>query len=124
PLQDDLPVPPEQEFTTNVLEHLKANNLRLAVLEAIIGLEIVLTRYLRAFLRAYQGTPEDRINKFLSPDFGLTARLSGVLDLTLNETDRREFDLTKVMTVVSWRNKVTHGEGRLPTAPRDEVADR
>jgi hypothetical protein len=122
-IQDDLPSPPEREFTVNALEHLKSNNLRLAVLEAIIGLEIVLARYVREFLRVYKATPESRIKKFLNPEFGLTAKLAGLLDLTLHETDLRSVDLGKVAAVVNWRITVTNRTGRLPNIPRVQVAD-
>ena len=49
-IQDDLPPLPEDEFRTNALEHLKLKNLRMALVESIIGLEIVLTRYLKEYL--------------------------------------------------------------------------
>ena len=63
-IQDDLPPQSEQEFTTNAIEHLRLKNFRLAVVESIIGLEIVFTRYLTEYLRVHKGTPKDRIKDF------------------------------------------------------------
>ncbi len=123
-IQDNLTPPPEQEFTVNAIEHLRQKNLRLALLESIIGLEIVLTRHITEHLKAYTGIPKERIKKFLSPSFGLTARLSGILDLTLTADNLKDINLKKILAAVKWRNAITHGTGHLPqNLPDSKVRD-
>lgn len=70
-IQDDLTIPPEREFTTNALEHIRLKNPRLAILEAVIALEIVLTRHVTEYMRIYKGTPQRRIKDFLPLNLGL-----------------------------------------------------
>ncbi len=120
-IQDDLPSLAEKEFTTNAIEHIRLKNFRLAVLESIIGLEIALSRYLAEYLRSYKGTPNERIKAFLSPNFTLTTRLSGILDLTLSPEDLKDVDLRKVRDAVKWRNWVTHRTGHLPPGLSEET---
>lgn len=114
-LEDDLEIPPEDEFLTNTTGHLRARNYRLAVVDAVIGLEIVLSRYLRAYLDISKGLPKKRINDFLRHDFGLTARLSGILDLTIHESWLKDINLDHVLKAVQWRNVIVHRTGRLPS---------
>lgn len=120
---DDSP-PPEREFTTNSIEHLHLGNLRLAVVESVIGLEIVLTRFLSEYLKHYKEFSKERIREFLSPEFGLTSRIAGILHLTLSKKDIEKFDLAKVRKVVRWRNGIVHRTGHLPKdVSKDDVSD-
>lgn len=120
-IQDDLEPPPELEFTTNAIEHLRLGNQRFSLLEAIIGLEIVLTRWLTVYLTAEKGLSKTRIRQFLSPDLGLGARLAAVLDLTLDRRTLKTIDLTKVLSAVRWRNHVVHRTGKLPDDLSEEL---
>lgn len=121
---NDTVSPPEREFTTNSVEHLHLGNLRLAVVESVIGLEIVLTRFLGQYLKVYKDLSNERIKEFLSPDFGLTSRIAGVLHLTLSKKDIQKIDLTKVRKVVKWRNGIVHRTGHLPTdVSKEDVSD-
>lgn len=113
-LQDQSEPPPEKEFFTNAIEFLGLRNFRMALLESVICLEIVLTQYLRVFLSIRKAVPNSRIRRFLSPQMGLSMRLSGLLDLTLTRDDLKDIDLNKVMCVVNWRNNIIHRTGRLP----------
>jgi len=120
----DAPPPPEREFTTNSIEHLHLGNLRLAVVESVIGLEIVMTRYLREYLKVYKKLSNERIREFLSREFGLTSRIAGVLHLTLGKKDIEKYDLSKVRKVVKWRNEIVHKTGHLPNGvSKQEVSD-
>ncbi|MCR8645666.1 hypothetical protein NV379_23785 [Paenibacillus sp. N1-5-1-14] len=112
-LQDITPSP-EIEFTTNALEHLINKNYRYAVVESIIGLEIVLTRFLTKYLTSSKGFSSNRVKDFLSTEFGLYAKLSGLLDLILNIDELQLTDLEKVKSVVKWRNHIVHRTGHLP----------
>jgi len=89
-------------------------NFRLALMESIIGLEIVLTRYLTEYLRVYKGFSKKRIEDFISRELTLSLRLAGLLDLTLPQTDLQVIDFDKVRLAVTWRNRVTHRTGHLP----------
>lgn len=116
-LQDQSEPPPEKEFFTNAVEFLRIRNFRMALLEAVICLEIVLTQYLqylKTYLSIRKTVPNSRIKKFLSPQMGLSIRLSGLLDLTLTKDDLKDIDLNKVIHVVEWRNSIVHRTGRLP----------
>lgn len=63
-LEDNLDIAPEDEFLTNTVGHLRAGNFRLAIVDAVIGLEIVLTRYLRSYLTIVKKMPDKRIDSF------------------------------------------------------------
>ena len=114
-LEDNLEIAPEDEFLTNTIGHLRACNFRLAIVDAVIGLEIVLTRYLRSYLATVKKMPDHRIKSFLRNDFGLTPRLAGILDLTIHESYLKDLKLDHVLQAVTWRNHIVHKTGRLPS---------
>jgi hypothetical protein len=104
-IQDDLPPLPELEFTVNAIEHLHLRNFRLALVESVIGLEIVLSRYLRIYLRTQKKVPEARIDDFLTPDLTLYTRLSGLLDFTLPPDVFQQINLGDIRKAVRWRHR-------------------
>jgi len=115
------------EFLTNALEHLHAHNFRLAVIESIIGLEIVLTRFLREYLKNAKGYNKNRIDKFLRPNFGLSSRVAGVIELCLTKNDLPGINFETVLKAIEWRNSIIHKKGKLPinlskSAIRDGIA--
>ena len=114
-LEDNLEIAPEDEFLTNTVGHLRTGNFRLAIIDAVIGLEIVLTKYLRCYLATIKKMPKKRIDSFLLNDFGLTPRLAGMLDLTMHESYLRDIKLDQVLKAVTWRNNIVHKTGQLPT---------
>ena len=121
-IQDNLEPPPEQEFLTNSIEHLNLGNFRLALVEAIICLEIVLTQFLQVFLSIDKRISKSRINDFLSPQFGLKAKVSALLDLILDPNDLKKINVDNVRTAVEWRNGVIHKTGHLPQGvPEEEL---
>lgn len=113
-IQDNLSTPPEKEFMVNAIESLRNNNLRMALLEAVIGLEIVLSDYLYLFLNKKRGLPKSKIKQFITPQLGLTARLYGLLDLTLGKELLAEINIDIIHNAVQWRNSITHKTGKLP----------
>src|SRR3990172_5940683 len=113
-IQDNLETPPEQEFLVNSIEHLNLRNFRLALIEAVTCLEIVLTQFLRVYLSINKKLSKNRIDKFLTPQFSLALRVSGLLDLVLDPSDLKEINIDNVRTAISWRNKVVHEIGHLP----------
>jgi hypothetical protein len=114
-LEDNLEIQPEDEFLTNTIGHLRTCNFRLAIVDAVIGLEIVLTRYLRSYLTNVRKLSKQRIDLFLRNDFGLTTRLAGILDLTMHESYLKEVKLDQVLQAVTWRNHIVHKTGQLPS---------
>lgn len=113
-LEDAKDPPPELEFYANAMGHLRQKNFRLAVVESIICLEVVLSQFLSQHLTVAVSLPKKRLRQFLSPDVGLSARLSALLNLTLHESYLEDVDFDRVMKVVEWRNQVVHKTGRLP----------
>jgi len=89
-IQDNLEPPPEQEFLTNSIEHLNLGNFRLALIEAIICLEIVLTQFLKVYLSINKKLSQNRIDDFLTPQFGIASRVSGLLNLVLDPDDLKK----------------------------------
>jgi len=114
-IQDNLEPTPEQEFFTNAIEFLRIGNIRMALLESIIGLEIVLTQYLKIYYQNRKRFPIKRIkDKILTPQFGLTAKVAGLLVLTLSDKDLKMFDTQKILSAIRWRNDVVHDTGHIP----------
>jgi hypothetical protein len=113
-IQDNKSPLPEQEFTVNASEHLYLRNFRLALVESVIGLEIVLSRHLRTYLHTQKKAPEARIGEFLTPNLTLNMRLSGLLVLTLPPDVFQQIDLDTIKKAVRWRNQVVHKTGQLP----------
>ncbi len=114
-IQDKLEPLPEQEFLTNAIELLRINNLRMALLESIICLEIVVTQYLKVFLEVKKRIPPKQIEEFLNYRLDLTARVSGLLYLTLSEDDLKHIDIKNILEAIKWRNSITHKSGNLPS---------
>lgn len=123
-VQDNLESPPEQEFFTNSIEHLNRRNYRLALVEAIICLEIVLTQFLRVYLSINKKLSKKRIDAFLSKEFGLMSKVSGLLDLVLDPDDLKKINIDNVRTAINWRNGIIHKTGHLPRVPEEELRKR
>ena len=118
-LEEDKKIQPEDEFYTNAKKHLSEENLRLAVLEAVICLEIVLTEFLRMDMSVSKGFKKKQVESFLT-NTGLTARLTGVLGYALDQSYLKDMDL--VLKTVHWRNQITHNTGNIPEGiPHDTV---
>jgi hypothetical protein len=118
-LEYDLPARPEQEFTTNSIEFLRLGNLRMAITESVIGLEIVLNRYLKESLME-RGIGKKDADDFVSPQLGLSNRVSVLLPLLWPGLSG-EVDLNKVRSVVDWRNRVVHKTGNLPEELESQI---
>jgi len=111
-IEDNLQPPPEQEFWVNALEFLREQNYRMAVVEAVIGLEIVLVQYISLFLEK-----KKRVSKKKTEDFFVKAGLSHLFNVVLRliapENDLAGVNLDMVSKTIGWRNKVAH-KGKLP----------
>lgn len=120
-IQDKIEPSPEKEFVTNAIEFLRKSNFRMALLESVICLEIVITQYMRAFLSVRKDIPNNRIEKFLTPQLGLSSRLSCLLDLTLSREDLNKINIQKILQAVNWRNHIVHKTGRLPKDLKEDT---
>lgn len=118
-IQDDLEPGPEREFLTNSIQHLGKSNFRLALLEAIICLEIVLNGFLRLYLSVSCGLSKSRIERTLDNHLGLTSRVGLILEVVLTKQERQAAEIENVLRAVKWRNEIVHKTGRLPS-----IADR
>jgi hypothetical protein len=112
-LQGNLEPPPEREFGANCIQNLYVRNYRAAVIEAIIGLEIVLAVYLREVLPS-RGLTKSETEMALQPTITLSFRLSVLLRLVLSQSDLQSANLGEVLRVVDWRNHIIHRRGNLP----------
>lgn len=123
-LEDNKEPPPEMEFFTNAIGHFRQKNFRLAVVESIVCLEVVFTQFISNYLSISAKVKKENLQRFLSPELGLTARLSGLLNLTLHESYLKEIDLDRVLKVVEWRNKIIHKTGRLPSGIDEDTLQK
>jgi hypothetical protein len=121
-IQDDLQPGPEQEFVTNALEHIRDYNFRLALIEAIVCLEIVLSQFMEQFLLIRKGLSQSRAKYILNPQIGLSARVSVLLDLVLSPDELNNVRVSEVLKAVNWRNGIVHKTGHLPLSLSDDEA--
>jgi len=121
-IQDNLDPLPEQEFIINALEHLKNRNYRLALIESILCLEIVMSQYLNKYMSIQKKIPPQRINTLLSPQLGLYGRVSALLNLCLYPDDISKIEFNNVLKAINWRNNIIHKTGHLPdNLPEDTI---
>ncbi len=105
---------PEQEFLTNSLEQFKNNNFRLSLIESIMALEIILNQCIRKYLLLKLNLEKLKIDKFINPQLGLTARVSVLLNIILTKEKISEIDIDKILKAVNWRNNIIHTTGNFP----------
>jgi hypothetical protein len=117
-IQDDLKAGPEREFYVNALEHSRVGNLRLAVVESVICLEIVLTQWLHVIL-PQRGVV--KVKDMLRPQLDLNTRLKLLLPLLLEKDLPPSINLDDVARNVGFRNKVVHDSGNLPDVATDLI---
>lgn len=112
-VQDDLPFLPERELYINAIEFFRVENNKMALLESINCLEIVLNQYLREFLSKRKKLTKNRRDIFTS-EIGLTGRIAGLLDITLSKENLNHVNINSVLKGIEWRNKIVHRYGHLP----------
>jgi len=81
-LVEGLKPSPEQEFLTNALQHLREENLRLALVEGTVCLEIVLSECLRLYLSVKRKFSKSKIESVLN-NVGLLSRVGLIVDSML-----------------------------------------
>jgi hypothetical protein len=122
-LVEDLKPKPEQEFLTNSLQHLREENFRLALIEATVCLEIVLSQAIQLHLEVKRSFSKNRIEAVLN-NVGLTSRVGLLVDSIFGRNERSGLRLDKVLQAINWRNKIIHHTGHIPSSvPADEVRE-
>ena len=121
-IQDDLRANPEQEFLTNSIGHMNDYNFRLALIESIVCLEIVLSQFLQQFLLVSKQLSQNRVDFILNPQVGLSARVAVLLDLVLSVEELKSVQVPQILKAVNWRNAIIHKTGHLPTGISDDEA--
>jgi hypothetical protein len=111
---------PEQEFLTNSLQHIeREKNLRLALIEATVCLEIVLSECLRLHLQVRRHFDKKKINSVLN-NVGLTSKVGLFAESLLSLNERSKEQVDKVLKAITWRNKIIHASGHIPESVPDE----
>ncbi|GAG58886.1 unnamed protein product, partial [marine sediment metagenome] len=114
-IQDNLQSPLENELLANTHEFLRVGNNKMAILESVTCLDIILSQYLKIFLTNRKNLDTKRIGKFLTTQFGLKARIAGLLDLTLSRESLKYVNIESVLQAIKWRNDIVHKYGNLPS---------
>jgi hypothetical protein len=120
-LEDELEAGPEQEFLTNAIEHLRLQNLRLALLEAVICLEIVSARYLKTLLRVKRELDRESVARAL--EIELMPRIGLLVPLLYADPLLSAVSMALVLQGITWRNKIVHRTGHLPDGVQDEAIE-
>ncbi len=107
-IEDNLAAGPERVFLANALEYLRAGDLRVAIVESIICLEILLGQLLPQLLVA-SSVPADALTR----DITLFSRVKMLLPLLL-PSEMADVDLVAVLRTIARRNKIVHKLGHLP----------
>jgi hypothetical protein len=124
-LENNSEVTEERIFYVNSLEHTKNNNIRLAVIETVIGLEIVVTKYLRNYLK-FKNIPNDRIGNLINSHIGIYSMVSVLLDLSVEEEIIKYFEIDKVLKLINLRNDIIHENYKIPkeTTKQKEIIEQ
>ncbi len=115
-IQEDLRPGPEQEFVTNSLDHMRQGNLRLALMEAVVCLQIVLNQFLREHFTQVRNYSREKLDRVLDPGVPLVTRVGLLLDLLLPADDRKATNLELVIKALRWWEELLHTTGHLPEA--------
>jgi hypothetical protein len=118
-IQDNLAPGPEQEFLVNSIEYLRAKNYRTALIEATVCLEIVTSQFLTTYLSTERALSQNRIDKVLTKDVGLTSRIGLLIELVLTSAETGNL-IESVLRAITWRNSIIHKTGHLPQNLRHE----
>jgi hypothetical protein len=122
-LIEDLKPKPEQEFLTNSLQHLREGNLRLALIEATVCLEIVLSQTIVLHLKVRRFFTKKKAGDVLN-SVGLTSKVGLLVDSIFSHNERSGIRQDKVLQAINWRNTIIHRTGHIPeSVPTEEVRD-
>lgn len=112
-LENNLEITEERYFSVNSLEHIYNNNIRLAVIETVISLEIAVNKYLKDYLR-FKNIPNDRIGNLINSKTGIHSMVSVLLDLSIEEEVMEAIKIDEVLKLITLRNKIIHENKKIP----------
>jgi len=112
-LENNLEITEERYFSVNSLEHIYNNNIRLAVIETVISLEIAVNKYLKDYLR-FKNIPNDRIRNLINSKTGIHSMVSVLLDLSIEEELMEAIKIDEVLKLIILRNKIIHENKKIP----------
>ena len=110
-IQHDIEFPPEFVFSANAVENYQNKNYRVSLLEAIIGLEIVISKYIKAYFTDYKRFQKFMFEKLDSPNLTLSMKVPGILQLMLDKQGAETFDWKIIKSAIGWRNEIMHRSG-------------
>jgi len=112
-LENNLEVTEEKYFFVNSLEHISNNNIRLAVIETVISLEIAVNKYLKDYLK-FKNIPSSRIGNLINSKIGIYSMVSVLLDLSIEEEVMEFFKIDEVLKLINLRNDIIHNNKKIP----------
>ena len=112
-LENNLEITEERYFSVNSLEHIYNNNIRLAVIETVISLEIAVNKYLKDYLK-FRNIPDDRIGNLINSKTGIHSMVSVLLDLSIEEEVMKAIKIDEVLKLITLRNKIIHENKKIP----------
>jgi len=112
-LENNLEITDERYFFVNSLEHIYNNNIRLAVIETVISLEIAVNKYLKDYLK-FKNIPNDRIGNLINSKTGIHSMVSVLLDLSIEEEVMEAIKIDEVLKLITLRNKIIHENKQIP----------
>ena len=112
-LENNLEITEERYFSVNSLEHISNNNIRLAVIETVISLEIAVNKYLKDYLK-FRNIPDDRIGNLINSKTGIHSMVSVLLDLSIEEEVMEAIKIDEVLKLITLRNKIIHENKKIP----------
>jgi len=115
-LENNLEITEERYFSVNSLEHISNNNIRLAVIETVISLEIAVNKYLKNYLK-FKNIPNDRIGNLINSKTGIHSMVSVLLDLTIEEEVMEHIKIDEVLELITLRNDIIHKNKKIPKEP-------
>lgn len=118
-LENNLEITEEKYFFVNSLEHIDNHNIRLAVIETVISLEITVNKYLKNYLKL-KNIPNNRITNLINSHLGIYAMVSVLLDLTVEEELMSHIEIDEVLNLITLRNKIVHENRQIPKEPSEQ----
>jgi len=112
-LENNLEITEERYLFVNSLEHISNNNIRLAVIETVISLEIAVNKYLKDYLK-FKNIPNDRIGNLINSKTGIHSMVSVLLDLSIEEEVMKIIKIDEVLELINLRNKIIHENKQIP----------
>ena len=112
-LENNLEIAEERYFFVNSLEHIYNNNIRLAVIETVISLEVAVNKYLKNYLKL-KNIPNDRIANLINPHIGIYSMVSVLLDLSIEEELMKTIKIDEVLKLITLRNNIIHNNKQIP----------